>query len=108
MSYGYGGGGGGRRGKRGGRGNRDGSRERWDRGGGSRGHCSDTDPDRGGRHPSHLKGREIGLWYAKYGAVRKKQADRRSVGAVCWNGILINVIFNKAECLVGVSRQKKR
>uniref|UniRef100_A0A671V608 ATP-dependent DNA/RNA helicase DHX36 n=1 Tax=Sparus aurata TaxID=8175 RepID=A0A671V608_SPAAU len=88
MSYGYGGGGG-RRGRRGGRGNRDGSRERWDRGGGggSRGHSSDFDQDRGGgggggqrdRPPPHLKGREIGLWYARYGAVRRKQADRRSV-----------------------------
>ncbi|KAJ0022011.1 hypothetical protein NQD34_009501 [Periophthalmus magnuspinnatus] len=86
MSYGYGGGG--RRGRRGGgRGYRDGSRERWDRGGGSaaRGHSSDQDQERGGRGggqrdrpPPHLKGREIGLWYARYGAVRRKQADRRS------------------------------
>ncbi|XP_030259440.1 ATP-dependent DNA/RNA helicase DHX36 [Sparus aurata] len=91
MSYGYGGGGG-RRGRRGGRGNRDGSRERWDRGGGggSRGHSSDFDQDRGGgggggqrdRPPPHLKGREIGLWYARYGAVRRKQADRRSRAVV--------------------------
>uniref|UniRef100_A0AAQ5YWI0 RNA helicase n=1 Tax=Amphiprion ocellaris TaxID=80972 RepID=A0AAQ5YWI0_AMPOC len=84
MSYGYSGGGG-RRGRRGGRGYRDGSRERWDRGGGggSRGHSSDFDQDRDGggqrtRPPPHLKGREIGLWYARYGAVRRKQADRRS------------------------------
>ncbi|KAF1394139.1 hypothetical protein PFLUV_G00023410 [Perca fluviatilis] len=91
MSSGYGGGGG-RRGRRGGRGNRDGSRERWDRGGGggSRGHSSDFDQDRGGggrggqrdRPPPHLKGREIGLWYARYGAVRRKQADRRSRAVV--------------------------
>uniref|UniRef100_A0A3Q1FLL2 ATP-dependent DNA/RNA helicase DHX36 n=1 Tax=Acanthochromis polyacanthus TaxID=80966 RepID=A0A3Q1FLL2_9TELE len=90
MSYGYGGGGG-RRGRRGGRGYRDGSRERWDRGGGgaggSRGHSSDFDQDRdeGGqrtRPPPHLKGREIGLWYARYGAVRRKQADRRSRAVV--------------------------
>ncbi|XP_028276111.1 ATP-dependent DNA/RNA helicase DHX36 [Parambassis ranga] len=93
MSYGYGGGGG-RRGRRGGRGYRDGSRERFDRGGGgsSRGHSSDFNQDRGGeggeggqrldRHPPHLKGREIGLWYARYGAVRKKQADRRSRAVV--------------------------
>ncbi|XP_047449479.1 ATP-dependent DNA/RNA helicase DHX36 [Mugil cephalus] len=92
MSYGYGGGGG-RRGRRGGRGHRDGSRERWDRGGGgggSRGHSSDFDQDRGGgggggqrdRPPPHLKGREIGLWYARYGAVRRKQADRRSRAVV--------------------------
>ncbi|XP_029026610.1 ATP-dependent DNA/RNA helicase DHX36 [Betta splendens] len=84
MSYGYGGGGG-RRGRRGGRGNRDGSRERWDRGGGPGGHGSDFDQDRGGqrdRPPPHLKGREIGLWYARYGAVRRKQADRRSRAVV--------------------------
>eukprot|EP00066_Takifugu_rubripes_P017361 XP_011606627.1 PREDICTED: ATP-dependent RNA helicase DHX36 [Takifugu rubripes] len=84
MSYGYGGGGG-RRGRRGGRGHRDGSRERWDRSGGSRGHSSDFDQDRSGqrdRPPPHLKGREIGLWYAKYGAVRRKQADRRSRAVV--------------------------
>ncbi|KAM4566225.1 ATP-dependent DNA/RNA helicase DHX36 [Odontesthes bonariensis] len=88
MSYGYSGGGG-RRGRRGGRGNRDGSRERWDRGGGggSRGHSSDFDQDRGGgeqrdRPPPHLRGREIGLWYARYGAVRRKQADRRSRAVV--------------------------
>nr|XP_046245263.1 ATP-dependent DNA/RNA helicase DHX36 isoform X2 [Scatophagus argus] len=88
MSYGYGGGGG-RKGRRGGRGHRDGSRERWDRGGGggSRGHSYDFDQDRGGggqrdRPPPHLKGREIGLWYARYGAVRRKQADRRSRAVV--------------------------
>ncbi|XP_041849753.1 ATP-dependent DNA/RNA helicase DHX36 [Melanotaenia boesemani] len=88
MSYGYGGGGG-RRGRRGGRGHRDDSRERWDRGGGggSRGTSSDFDRDRGGggqrdRPPPHLKGREIGLWYARYGAVRRKQADRRSRAVV--------------------------
>uniref|UniRef100_A0A3Q3J847 RNA helicase n=1 Tax=Monopterus albus TaxID=43700 RepID=A0A3Q3J847_MONAL len=82
MSYGYGGRGG-RRGRRGGRGYRDGSTER---GGGSKGHNS-MDQDQGGdgqwgRHPPHLKGREIGLWYARYGAVRKKQADRRSRAVV--------------------------
>ncbi|CAK6963498.1 ATP-dependent DNA/RNA helicase DHX36 [Scomber scombrus] len=90
MSYGYGCGGG-RRGRRGGGrgGYRDGSRERWDRGGGggSRGHSSNFDEDQGGggqrdRPPPHLKGREIGLWYARYGAVRRKQADRRSRAVV--------------------------
>ncbi|KAM3875184.1 ATP-dependent DNA/RNA helicase DHX36 [Diretmus argenteus] len=83
---GYGGGG---RGKRGGRGFRDGNR---DRGGGGRGHrstdfSSRDDQDRDGgqaadRHPPHLKGREIGMWYARYGAVRRKQADRRSRAVV--------------------------
>ncbi|KAI4815840.1 hypothetical protein KUCAC02_005967 [Chaenocephalus aceratus] len=92
MSHAYGGGGG-RRGGRGGRGggrgyrdgSRDGSRERWDRGGGrgSGGQSSDFDQDPGGggqrdRPPPHLKGRDIGMWYARYGAVRRKQADRRS------------------------------
>ncbi|XP_061538269.1 ATP-dependent DNA/RNA helicase DHX36 [Phycodurus eques] len=81
MSKKYGGGGGGRD-RRGGssRGFRDGSRERAERGSGFSG-SFDQDND-GGRHPSHLKGREIGLWYAKYGAVRKKQADRRSRAVV--------------------------
>ncbi|XP_068568251.1 ATP-dependent DNA/RNA helicase DHX36 [Cebidichthys violaceus] len=85
MSSGYGGRGG-RRGRRGGGGYRDGSRERRDRGGSS-GHSSDFDQDRGGggqrdRPPPHLKGREIGLWYARYGAVRRKQGDRRSRAVV--------------------------
>ncbi|XP_061734517.1 ATP-dependent DNA/RNA helicase DHX36 [Nerophis ophidion] len=34
------------------------------------------------RHPSHLKGREIGLWYARYGAVKKKHAERKSRAVV--------------------------
>uniref|UniRef100_A0A3P9HF04 ATP-dependent DNA/RNA helicase DHX36 n=1 Tax=Oryzias latipes TaxID=8090 RepID=A0A3P9HF04_ORYLA len=75
---------GGRRGRRGGgRGHRDNSRERWDRGG-----SSFDQEDQGGasgprdRPPPHLKGREIGLWYARYGAVRRKQADRRSRAVV--------------------------
>lgn len=49
------------------------------------------DQDGGGRHPSHLKGREIGLWYARYGAVRKKQADRRSVGTQRLDGMMIDL-----------------
>ncbi|XP_040032823.2 ATP-dependent DNA/RNA helicase DHX36 [Gasterosteus aculeatus] len=88
MSSGYGGRGG-RRGRGGGRGYRDGSRERSDRrgGGGSSGHGNDFDKDQGGgerldRPPPHLKGREIGLWYAKFGAVRRKQGDRRSRAVV--------------------------
>ncbi|XP_068613399.1 ATP-dependent DNA/RNA helicase DHX36-like [Brachionichthys hirsutus] len=84
MSYG------GRRGRRGGRGHRDGSGERLDRGAGagrSRGHSSDFEGNRAAgeqsdRPPPHLKGREIGMWYAKYGAVRRKQADRRSRAVV--------------------------
>ncbi|XP_068172651.1 ATP-dependent DNA/RNA helicase DHX36 [Antennarius striatus] len=86
MSYG----GGGRRGRRGGRGYIDGNGDRWERGAGagrSRGHSSESDRNRGAgeqrdRPPPHLKGREIGLWYARYGAVRRKQADRRSRAVV--------------------------
>lgn len=97
MSYGYGGGG--RRGRRGGRGHRDGSGERWGRGGGGpRGQSSDMDQDGGGRHPSHLKGREIGLWYARFGAARKKQADRRSVGTERWGGMISDL-----QCWLSVS-----
>ncbi|RVE64899.1 hypothetical protein OJAV_G00130840 [Oryzias javanicus] len=73
--------GGGRRGRRGGRGHRDNNRERWERGGSS----FDQDQGESGprdRPPPHLKGREIGLWYARYGAVRRKQADRRSRAVV--------------------------
>uniref|UniRef100_A0A3Q2PRE9 RNA helicase n=1 Tax=Fundulus heteroclitus TaxID=8078 RepID=A0A3Q2PRE9_FUNHE len=90
MSHRYGGGGG-RRSRRGGGEYRDGSRERLDRGGGGggnrgpRGRGSDFDQDQGGprdRPPPHLKGREIGLWYARYGAARSKQADRRSRAVV--------------------------
>ncbi|CAL8352958.1 unnamed protein product [Lota lota] len=86
MSYGYGSSGG-RRGRgRGGRGYGDDSRERWDRGGGKGSRNADfgsqDDQERGGgqrdRPPPHLKGREIGMWYARFGAVRRKQADRRS------------------------------
>ena len=92
MSYGYGGGGGGRRGRgRGGRGFGDSSRDRWDRGGGRGSRNSDLgsqdDQERGGgqkdRPPPHLKGRDIGMWYARFGAVRRKQADRRSVRGCC-------------------------
>ncbi|TMS07709.1 ATP-dependent RNA helicase DHX36 [Larimichthys crocea] len=73
---------------------RDGTEEGGGGGGGSRGHSSDFDQDGGeggggggggghrDRPPPHLKGREIGLWYARYGAVRRKQADRRSRAVV--------------------------
>lgn len=53
------------------------------------GQSSDMDHDGGGRHPSHLKGREIGLWYARFGAMREKQADRRSVGTELWDDLVI-------------------
>ncbi|XP_015225790.1 PREDICTED: ATP-dependent RNA helicase DHX36 isoform X1 [Cyprinodon variegatus] len=90
MSYRYEGGGGGRRSRRGGRGYRDGSRERLERRGGgcgrgARGNGSNFAQDSEGqndRPPPHLRGREIGLWYARYGAVRRKQADRRSRAVV--------------------------
>uniref|UniRef100_A0A8C9T4K2 ATP-dependent DNA/RNA helicase DHX36 n=1 Tax=Scleropages formosus TaxID=113540 RepID=A0A8C9T4K2_SCLFO len=41
------------------------------RGGGSR-----------GRHPAHLKGREIGLWYAKRGGMKRKEEERKSRAVV--------------------------
>ncbi|XP_061072656.1 ATP-dependent DNA/RNA helicase DHX36 isoform X3 [Conger conger] len=92
MSYGYGN----RRGRRGGRGFGYGNEEdRWDRGAGSnRGGYQDTDSgwesreDRGrgggsrGRHPGHLKGREIGLWYAKRGGIKRKEEERKSRAVV--------------------------
>uniref|UniRef100_A0A8C5F862 RNA helicase n=1 Tax=Gadus morhua TaxID=8049 RepID=A0A8C5F862_GADMO len=61
-------------------------RRGWDRGGGRGSRGSDLgsqdDQERGGgqkdRPPPHLKGRDIGMWYARFGAVRRKQADRRS------------------------------
>ncbi|XP_061916273.1 ATP-dependent DNA/RNA helicase DHX36 [Entelurus aequoreus] len=80
MSCRHGGEGGGRS-RRGGY--RDGSRERADRGRGSSGSSNNVDEDQAAnRHPSHLKGREIGLWYARYGAVKKKHAERRSRAVV--------------------------
>lgn len=87
-----------RRGRRGGgRGYGDGNRERWDRGAGSSdrgpGHSRSSEwesrEDRGGRGggggggrgrpPPHLKGREIGLWYAKWGGIKRKEQERTSV-----------------------------
>uniref|UniRef100_A0A6Q2ZQI2 ATP-dependent DNA/RNA helicase DHX36 n=1 Tax=Esox lucius TaxID=8010 RepID=A0A6Q2ZQI2_ESOLU len=80
-----------RGGRRGGRGfGRDGSRERWDRGAGSSGSRPprnsewESREERGGRGggpnrpPSHLKGREIGLWYAKWGGLKRKENERKS------------------------------
>lgn len=32
-----------------------------------------------GRHPSHLKGREIGLWYARKQGQKSKETDRQQV-----------------------------
>lgn len=32
-----------------------------------------------GRHPSHLKGREIGLWYARKQGQKNRDADRQQV-----------------------------
>ena len=32
-----------------------------------------------GRHPGHLKGREIGLWYAKKQGQKNKEAERQEV-----------------------------
>uniref|UniRef100_A0A6Q2YUD7 ATP-dependent DNA/RNA helicase DHX36 n=1 Tax=Esox lucius TaxID=8010 RepID=A0A6Q2YUD7_ESOLU len=84
-----------RGGRRGGRGfGRDGSRERWDRGAGSSGSRPprnsewESREERGGRGggpnrpPSHLKGREIGLWYAKWGGLKRKENERKSRAVV--------------------------
>ncbi|KAL2095688.1 hypothetical protein ACEWY4_007836 [Coilia grayii] len=97
MSYGYGG----RRGRRGGGGRRFGDgndEERWERGAGpsSRGYQRNSgwesrdEQGRGGgggsgqrgKHPPHLKGREIGLWYAKWGGVKRSEQERKSRAVV--------------------------
>ncbi|XP_051779882.1 ATP-dependent DNA/RNA helicase DHX36 isoform X1 [Erpetoichthys calabaricus] len=88
MSYGYGN----RRGRGGGRGGfNDGNR--WDRGGSS--NTSDSWDEQAssggggggggrgrGRHPAHLKGKEIGLWYAKRGGAKRKEEERKSRAVV--------------------------
>ncbi|KAG5837022.1 hypothetical protein ANANG_G00234820 [Anguilla anguilla] len=90
MSYGYGN----RRGRREGRGFGHGNEDRWDReagssGGGYQGNSGwESREDRGrgggsrGRHPGHLKGREIGLWYAKRGGIKRKEDERKSRAVV--------------------------
>ncbi|XP_063061354.1 ATP-dependent DNA/RNA helicase DHX36 [Engraulis encrasicolus] len=96
MSYGYGG----RRGRRGGGGGRrygDGNdEERWERGAGSgnRGYQRNSgwesrdEQGRGGgggvrgKHPPHLKGREIGLWYSKFGGLKRSEMERKSRAVV--------------------------
>uniref|UniRef100_A0A665TY72 ATP-dependent DNA/RNA helicase DHX36 n=1 Tax=Echeneis naucrates TaxID=173247 RepID=A0A665TY72_ECHNA len=99
-------------------------RERWDRGGGGGGRegfktpSSDFDQDGGGgqrdRPPPHLKGREIGLWYARYGAVRRKQADRRSRAVVQMDEAreqhitkLLNSVQNEQSCSDRDSRKAR-
>ncbi|XP_067275989.1 ATP-dependent DNA/RNA helicase DHX36 [Pseudorasbora parva] len=100
MSYGFGN----RRGRRGG-GRRFGDGgSRWDGGVGSSGgagHTRSSDWDSkeeqghgrgrrggggggggGGKHPPHLKGREIGLWYAKWGGIKRSEAERKSRAVV--------------------------
>ena len=53
------------------RGSRGGGRGRgYGRGGFGRG---------GGRHPSHLKGKEIGLFYKNKGLLKKKQQEKAEV-----------------------------
>ncbi|XP_060734335.1 ATP-dependent DNA/RNA helicase DHX36 [Tachysurus vachellii] len=76
MSCGYGRGRG--RGRRGGRG---GGGERWS----SDWEARDEQPRGGGgrgKHPPHLKGREIGLWYAKWGGVKRAEAERKARAVV--------------------------
>lgn len=50
-------------------------------GGGSRGSGGGGGGGRGGRgrHPAHLKGREIGLWYARQQTQKNKEAERQEV-----------------------------
>ncbi|XP_053356021.1 ATP-dependent DNA/RNA helicase DHX36 [Clarias gariepinus] len=77
MSYGYGRG----RGRRGGGGGGGGGGERWS----SDWEARDEQPRGGGgrgKHPPHLKGREIGLWYAKWGGVKRSEAERKSRAVV--------------------------
>uniref|UniRef100_A0AAY4CQP5 ATP-dependent DNA/RNA helicase DHX36 n=1 Tax=Denticeps clupeoides TaxID=299321 RepID=A0AAY4CQP5_9TELE len=45
------------------------AREERGRGGGGGGR---------GKHPPHLKGREIGLWYSKWGGMRRSEQERKS------------------------------
>lgn len=40
-----------------------------------------------GRHPSHLKGREIGLWYARKQGQKSKETDRQQVGRALCPGV---------------------
>uniref|UniRef100_A0A8C1QYB2 ATP-dependent DNA/RNA helicase DHX36 n=1 Tax=Cyprinus carpio TaxID=7962 RepID=A0A8C1QYB2_CYPCA len=49
-----------------------------------RGHGGERRGGGGGRgkHPPHLKGREIGLWYAKYGGIKRSEAERKSRAVV--------------------------
>ncbi|XP_056622648.1 ATP-dependent DNA/RNA helicase DHX36 [Triplophysa dalaica] len=98
MSYGNGN----RRGRRGGGGGggrRFGDGSRWDAEAGSSGGGYqrnsewDSKEDRGhgggrrggggqGKHPPHLKGRDIGLWYAKFGGIGRSEAERNSRAVV--------------------------
>uniref|UniRef100_A0A4W4FLM5 RNA helicase n=1 Tax=Electrophorus electricus TaxID=8005 RepID=A0A4W4FLM5_ELEEL len=94
MSSGYGN----RRGRRGGGGRFGDGEDVWDRCAGPSGGGYQSNPGwesregqargggrgaRGGgargKHPPHLKGREIGLWYAKWGGIKRSEAERKSV-----------------------------
>ncbi|KAG9273415.1 ATP-dependent RNA helicase DHX36 [Astyanax mexicanus] len=86
---------GGRGGRRGGGWRGDDGDSRWERGG-NRGSSSWEDREEGhsreggggrggggrGKHPAHLKGREIGLWYAKWGGIKRSEAERKSRAVV--------------------------
>ncbi|KAL7879161.1 hypothetical protein AOLI_G00101350 [Acnodon oligacanthus] len=93
-------GGGNRRGRRGGGGGGGGWRgdrePRWERGGSSSWEDKEEHSRGGGRgggggggggggrgrHPPHLKGREIGLWYAKWGGMKRNEAERKARAVV--------------------------
>nr|XP_055030353.1 ATP-dependent DNA/RNA helicase DHX36 [Misgurnus anguillicaudatus] len=89
MSYGHGYGN--RRGRRGG-GRRFGDGSRWNResgGGCQRNSEWDSNEEQGhgggrrvGKHPPHLTGREIGLWYSKNGGINRAEAERKSRAVV--------------------------
>ncbi|KAK1785374.1 hypothetical protein P4O66_018755 [Electrophorus voltai] len=97
MSSGYGN----RRGRRGGGGRFGDGEDVWDRCAGPSGGGYQSNPGwesregqargggrgaRGGgargKHPPHLKGREIGLWYAKWGGIKRSEAERKSRAVV--------------------------
>lgn len=89
MSYGHGYGN--RRGRRGG-GRRFGDGSRWNResgGGCQRSSEWESVEEQGhgggrrvGKHPPHLTGREIGLWYSKNGGFNRAEAERKSRAVV--------------------------
>lgn len=50
-----------------------------------------------GRHPGHLKGREIGLWYARKQTQKNKEAERQEV----WRARRDAPALARARCSLG-------